>query len=146
MTHNSKSIDQKRESFEVIDHANIKFSVTRFSDSKLRRFLGRKKTQTNGSQLKNPDISGAPTHWEFSIPILKLNVKMAPEMSGFFNWLPLLSAENLRENFKLTCNFLINMINFLITIILSFFWVHVQSNVFLLSIISSNSSFLLWRF
>ena len=60
MTHNSKSIDQKRESFEVIDHADIKFSVTRFSDSKLRKFLGRKKTQTNGSQLKNPDISGAP--------------------------------------------------------------------------------------
>ena len=43
MTHNSKSIDQKRESFEVIDHAHIKFSVTRFSDSKLRRFLGRRK-------------------------------------------------------------------------------------------------------
>ena len=29
------------------------------------------------------------THWEFSISILKLNVKMAPKMSGFFNWLPL---------------------------------------------------------
>ena len=30
------------------------------------------------------------THWEFCILILKLIVKMAPEMSGFFNWLPLL--------------------------------------------------------
>ena len=44
----------------------------------------------NGSQLKNPDISGTPysvgpTHLEFSISILKLNVKMASEMSGFFN-------------------------------------------------------------
>ena len=29
------------------------------------------------------------THWEFSIRLLKLNVKMAPEISGFFNWLPL---------------------------------------------------------
>ena len=29
------------------------------------------------------------THWEFSFRILKLNAKMAPEMSGFFNWLPL---------------------------------------------------------
>ena len=30
------------------------------------------------------------THWEFSIRILKLNVKMGQEMSGFFNWIPLL--------------------------------------------------------
>ena len=29
------------------------------------------------------------THWDFSISIVKLNVKMAPEMVGFFNWLPL---------------------------------------------------------
>ena len=44
----------------------------------------------NRGQLKNPDIYGALyTDWEFSITILKLNSKMAPEMSGFFNWLPL---------------------------------------------------------
>ena len=44
----------------------------------------------NASQLKNLWPSLAPsTHWEFSIRILKLNVKMAPEMSGFFYWLPL---------------------------------------------------------
>ena len=36
-------------------------------------------TSSNWSQLTNPD----------SMSILKLNVKMAPEMSGFFNWLPL---------------------------------------------------------
>ena len=42
--------------------------------------------KSNGSQLKNSDISA---HWEFSIRILKLNVKMAPEISGFFKWLPL---------------------------------------------------------
>ena len=41
----------------------------------------------NRAQLKNPDISGA--HWEFSLSMLKLNVKMAPEMSGCFNWLRL---------------------------------------------------------
>ena len=29
------------------------------------------------------------THGELSISILKLNMEMAPEMSGFFNWLPL---------------------------------------------------------
>ena len=29
------------------------------------------------------------THWEFSISILKFNVKMAPEISGFFHTLPL---------------------------------------------------------
>ena len=29
-------------------------------------------------------------HWWFNISILKLNVKMALEVSGFFNWLPLL--------------------------------------------------------
>ena len=35
------------------------------------------------------------THWEFNVSILKLNVKMAPEMSGFFNWLPLQSLKSL---------------------------------------------------
>ena len=39
-------------------------------------------------------VTGVPTHWEFSIRrsplrLLKLNVKMAPEMAGFFNCLPL---------------------------------------------------------
>ena len=29
------------------------------------------------------------THWEFSVSILKFNVKMAPKISGFFNTLPL---------------------------------------------------------
>ena len=50
--------------------------------------------ETNGSQLKNPDISGAlytlRIQYSYTVyGILKLNVKMAPEMSEFFNWLPL---------------------------------------------------------
>ena len=33
-------------------------------------------------------------HWKFGISIFKLNVKMASEMSGFFNWLPLYFGES----------------------------------------------------
>jgi len=43
----------------------------------------------NRGQLKNPGTFGPSAHWEFSICILKLNVKMAPEMWGFLSWLPL---------------------------------------------------------
>ena len=38
----------------------------------------------NRGQLKNPDISGT-LYTLRSISILKLNAKMASEMSGFFN-------------------------------------------------------------
>ena len=36
----------------------------------------------NRGQFKNPDIFGA-LYWKLSISLLKLNVRMAPEMSGF---------------------------------------------------------------
>ena len=39
----------------------------------------------NQCQLKNPVTFAPSTHGEFSISILKLNVKRAPEMRGFFN-------------------------------------------------------------
>ena len=41
----------------------------------------------NRGQSKHSDIFGAL--YTLSISILELNVKMAPEMSGFFNWLSL---------------------------------------------------------
>ena len=41
--------------------------------------------QPNRGQFKNPVISGALYTLRVHISILKLNVKMAPEMSGFFN-------------------------------------------------------------
>ena len=44
----------------------------------LKRRNSSKSTYSNWIQLKNSDISGA----------LKLNVKMAPEMSGLFNLIP----------------------------------------------------------
>ena len=44
------------------------------------------------------------THWEFSISILKLKVKVALEMSGFFNWLPLDFGPHRNRDFLLTQN------------------------------------------
>ena len=50
-----------------------------------QRYLGNFVTlEGNRGQLKNPDISGAPYTLR-SISILKLKLKMAPEMSGFLN-------------------------------------------------------------
>ena len=66
--------------------------------SKLQSFLFKKAGFYSGQNTFS-NITGvnwrtltslAPsTHWEFSISIIELNVKMAPEMSEFFNWLPL---------------------------------------------------------
>ena len=42
-----------------------------------------------GVSQRNLTSLASSTNWEFSISILKFNVKMAPEMSGCFNWLPL---------------------------------------------------------
>ena len=39
------------------------------------------------------------THWEFSIDILKLNEKMAPKMSVFFNWLPLFCDDEFNNDY-----------------------------------------------
>ena len=53
-------------------------------------------------------IWGPSTHWKFSVSILKLNVKMTPEMSGFFDWLPLINFERKTRLVAFNCSLLVH--------------------------------------
>ena len=63
-------------------------------------FRDKRKPKLTGVNERTLTSLAPPTHWKFSIRIPKLNVKMTPEMLGFFNWLPLITAYYSRSDIQ----------------------------------------------